>query len=517
MRTSSLPVLALLARSLVAMSAFVASISFVLLGACSDTAGLGGACDSSGDCSSELQCVRNVCIQKCERASQCGDGFTCNSEGQCDEATGVQGSSCDSETDCSAGLACLLDTGDNDNDGSLQATCVADQSGHAIGNTCAKDDECRNGTCALGRCVDLCAIDRDCPPTMQCVTIPRVEAGGAVFRGCLPERAVLTWDIPVPAPSSDVLIPVPSHARSFSLAMSVGDDSQLVGASYVTSPRGQLLFDRRKSNEDNNLRHRALPNLSVLQIPSSSAVSRIEPGAYHVSLSSLRPNGNTGSATPRLKASLRTGDETDTPTLQLHFHFLDLTDHPCSAERFDGKVLNAETARTMPSFQAFGNELRNIFAGPLALGSFTFDDIQDAQLDNITAENAFELLKRGQYASGVNVFLVRGISPVGMVAIGPSPGTTGVKGTRASGVVISLEPLCYGTWQQLARTTAHQVARYLGLFPNRDVAGQRDPISDTDGEADNLMFFSELGGIKITPHQLTVLTSSPSVEGKPAQ
>jgi hypothetical protein len=516
MRVPSQHVLAwpalLLAMLLVALGAFGA------LGACSDAAGLGASCDSSSGCESGLQCVRDVCIERCERASQCGDGFTCNSEGQCDEATGVEGSACDSETDCSAGLACLLDDGDEDQDGSLQATCVADKSGHAIGNTCTADSQCRNGTCALGRCVDLCAVDRDCPLSMKCVTIPRVEANGAVFRGCLPERAVLTWDIPVPAPSADVLVPVPSHARSLSLAMSVGDDSQLVGASYVTSPRGQLLFDRRRAGDDNSLRHRALPNLSVLQIPSTSAVSRIEPGAYHVSLSSLRPNGNTGSATPRLKASLRTGEETDSPTLQLHFHFLDLTDHPCAADRFGGKVLSAETARTMPGFQAFDNELRNIFAGPLALGSYTFDDIEDApQLDNVTSENVVELLKQGKYSDGINVFLVRGISPVGVVAMGPSPGTAGVKGTRASGVVISLEPLCYSTWPQLARTTAHQIARYMGLYPNRDVAGVRDPISDTGGEADNLLFFSEQGGIKLTPHQRTVLISSPSVEGKPVQ
>ena len=101
--------------------------------------------------------------------------------------------------------------------------------------------------------------------------------------------------------------------------------------------------------------------------------------------------------------------------------------------------------------------------------------------------------------------------------VSPTPGTAGVKGTRASGVVISLEPLCYTTWQQLARTTAHQIARYMGLYPNRDVAGVRDPISDTGGEADNLLFFSEQGGVKLTPHQRTVLISSPSVEGKPAQ
>lgn len=493
-------------------------------GACDNSGALGASCDSTSECAKDLQCVHQVCIAKCERASECGDGFSCDDDGRCKEAELTQGSTCNSETDCVAGLACVLEKSDENNDGSLQATCTLDRVGHAIGHACTRDNECRNGTCALGRCVDLCAGTRDCPLGLECTTLPRVEANGAMFRGCLPERALLTWDIPVPSPSSDVLVPVPLNALSMSLSMSVVDESQLVGATLVTAPpRGDKIFDRRDSDEINKLRHRALPTRSVLQIPSSSG-AKLEPGTYHVSLGSLRPNGQPGSATPRLKASIRTGSRDDSALLQLHFHFLDLTGHPC-ADQFDSKSgkkeLNAaEAARVASDFQsAYITELRTIFAKANVAIGVTYDDLTanaSAPFDNVTGENVRALLAQGKHKSGINVFLVRGISPVGVLALGPTPGPAGAS-AAPSGVVVSLEPLCYRSWQQVARTTAHQLARYMGLFPNRDVFGQRDPIDDSDDSTENLMFFSEGGGTKISPGQRAVLVASPAAEGIPPQ
>lgn len=495
------------------------------LSACDNSGGLGAPCDSTSECSKDLQCVHQVCISKCERAAECGDGFTCSAEGLCEEATGPQGSSCDSETDCKAGLACVLNKSDDDQDGSLQASCDRDTIGHAIGHACSKDGDCRNGTCALGRCVDLCSNQRDCPLGLECTTLPRVEAGGAVFRGCLPERALLTWDIPVPSPTSDVLVPVPFNAISLSLSMSVADESQLVGASLITSPpRGDKIFDRRDSNEVNKLRHRALPNLSVLQIPSSSG-AKLEPGTYHVSLGSLRLNGQPGSATPRLKATIRTGKTDDTALLQLHFHFLDLSDYACS-EHFEATKTNvrelnaAVAARVTSAFQAsYITELRSIFAKANVAISATYEDLTatvSAPYDSVTSENQRALLALGKHKTGINIFLVRGISPVGVAAIGPSPGPAGGS-AGPSGIIISLEPLCYRNWTQLARTTAHQLARYMGLVPNRDVTGLLDPIDDSDDSADNLMFFSENGGTKVSPGQRAVLVASPAAEGIPSQ
>lgn len=515
-------------RSLLVMLAVLALSALASLTGCNDTGGLGASCESNSECKSDLQCVKQACVARCERASDCGDGFSCSASGLCELAAGIEGSRCKSETECSPGLFCKLDGGDDNNDGSLGATCFQDANGHAIGHECARDSECRNGTCALGHCVDLCASDRDCPRDMACLTIPRVEASAALFRGCLPARGVITWDIPVPAPAADVLVPVPSNAVSLSMLMTVSDETQLVGATYLTSPLFEELFKRNDPAGRNKLRHAPRTGLSVLQIPSSSS-ARLDIGAYHLSLSSFRSNGQTtGSATPRLKVSLRTGPvdnnhlPTDSPVLSLHFHFVDLADHPCRAEQFptgaDGKeTLSAANARGSAKFEGYLRELRAIFQNAgIALGDLTYDDLKGpASLDNVTPENVRALLALGKYSTGINVFLVRGISPVGVLAMGPNPGTAGVKGTAASGVVISLEPLCYSSWPQLARTTAHQLARYMGLYPNRDVNGLLDPIDDSDAASDNLMFFSENGGTKFSPGQRSVLVSSPVVEGAP--
>ncbi|MBK7535475.1 MAG: hypothetical protein IPI49_08920 [Myxococcales bacterium] len=478
---------------------------------------MGAACDSGGDCDNTLQCLRNVCIPRCDRASQCGDGFACRADGLCIEARGEAGNSCDSETACRAGLACKLDPSDADQDGLLQATCSEDRHGHAVGAECSSDSQCRNGTCALGRCVDLCGIDRDCPPTTTCTRIPRVEADGAAFRGCLPERGLISWEIPVAAPTADVLVPVPAHALSLSLAMTVDDDSQLVGASYLTSPPrdsnvSRVLFSRSADYYANPIRHRAGHGVSMLQIPSSSA-ARIEGGAYHLTLSSLRPNGEIGSATPRLKATVRVMPANATGSLPLHFHFVDFTDYPCSKTAFPGAgTLNAEIARREDFFQLYITDLREVLAGAnVALAPPTYDDLPSKNArDNIAPEHVRALASKGIYSSGINVFFVRSLSPAGSRAIGPTPGPVGIKGTAASGIIISLEPLCYRTWKDVARITAHQLARYMGLFPNIDSAGRLDPIEDSDVTSDNLMFFSDQGGTALTPGQRAILSSSPA-------
>ena len=84
---------------------------------------------------------------------------------------------------------------------------------------------------------------------------------------------------------------------------------------------------------------------------------------------------------------------------------------------------------------------------------------------------------------------------------------------EAAQAVIGVDTLCYRSWKQLARLTAHEVARYLGLYHNveleaGDHAEWRDKIVDTDDSSSNLMFFSELGGTQLTAGQREILTRS---------
>lgn len=488
---------------------------------------IGDGCDQRSDCNSQLQCIAGSCEPKCQRAPECGDGYSCDGDGICHIANGEAGDKCESEVDCAPGLSCQIDGTATDNDGRLLASCTAQNPAHPAGWPCDVDGDCRNGTCALGRCVDLCKDTRDCGSGLSCMGIPRVESNGIMFQGCLPPRGTVAWNIPVATPTSDtILIPVPDAARSVTALFSVDDLAQRVGARAITSPSGAPLYtkpcepgsspscdDTAAADQYYSQQLRHLPDFgqSVLQIPSSPAAP-LEAGAYRVAVSSFRANGAAGSAIPRVTAVVKMDAAV---FLDLHFHFLNLEDHPCSAA-FNGPKLDATVAGGASFFQTdFLGELRGVFAGGgIALGDTSYDNILDhPDLDGLAVENAGSLLALGSHTTGIDVFFVRTLSPVGLQAFGPNPGPAGLAGTRQSGIVIGIDTLCYRSWTQLARLTAHEIARYMGLYHNveLEVAQHpmwRDPIGDSDDTSSNLMYFSELGGIELSAGQRDILTRS---------
>jgi hypothetical protein len=204
--------------------------------------------------------------------------------------------------------------------------------------------------------------------------------------------------------------------------------------------------------------------------------------------------------------------------LDLHFYFLDLDDHPCAAQ-FDGGTLDAAAAVTHSFFQSsFLGELRTVFAhGGIALGTLTYEDLRNLpDFDGLDLANAGELLKHGAHATGVNVFFVRSISPAGVFAYGPNPGPAGLAGTPQSGVIVALDSLCFRSWGQTAELTAHEIARYMGLYANVELdpetAGttHEDPIDDSDTASSNLMYYSEQStDTLLSPHQRLILGRSP--------
>jgi hypothetical protein len=260
---------------------------------------------------------------------------------------------------------------------------------------------------------------------------------------------------------------------------------------------------------------RHLPDFgqSVLLIPSGTS-GPIGPNVYRVDVSSFRANNAPGSAIPRVTAVVQLSAGA---ILDLHFFFLDLADHPCAAMT-NHATLDAASAKAAPFFQgAYLDELRAVFAGAgLVLGTLTFEDIRDRpKLDTLDLADTGELLSLGKYKTGINVFFVRSLAPIGLQAFSPNPGPAGVAGTRQSGIVIGLDTLCYRDWTKVARITAHEIARYMGLYHNvelklaRDITW-RDLINDNDADApsNNLMFFSELGGVELSPGQQEILKRS---------
>jgi hypothetical protein len=503
-------------------------IFLVALAGCPGGGGsLGDPCDNHGNCESALQCVDHVCVARCQRAPECGDGFSCGGDGLCVEASGQPGDACTSEVQCSPGLTCRID--EPDGAGHLLASCSEQIAGRPPGSTCSDDGDCHAGACELGHCVDLCSDTRDCGTGQSCMTIPRVAppANGAMFQGCLPSKGDVVWTIPMSAPTASVLFPVPSLAYSAQLVFTVDDPAQRVGAQLLTAPDNQLLYQKpcdpapgpictvEQSTQQyfqNLVRHIPEPAQSVLALPSTPAAP-LQTGAYHVKVSSYRPNGTVGSAIPHVTAVVRMDAAV---ILDLHFYFLDLDSHPCEAELGNTR-LDASSANAATFFQNdYIGELRNIFAhGGIALGAISYQDVLDhPDLDGLDVIDSGSLLSLGEHATGVNVFFVRTLSPVGLQAVAPNPGPAGLANTRQSGIVIGVDTLCYRSWQQLARLTAHELARYMGLYHNVELALDsnqqpwRDQIPDSDDSSTNLMFYSEFGGSDLSPGQRDILTRS---------
>jgi hypothetical protein len=441
-----------------------------------------------------------------------------------------------SEVECQAGLSCQIQGAAVDSSNRPLSSCTAENPSRPAGAPCDTNADCRNGTCALGHCVDLCQTTRDCGSVTSCVKIP--FANNAAYLGCLPLHGTVTWSLPVDTPSYEVLLPVPEGARSAELVMTVDDASQEVGATRVLSPAGTRIYtlpcsplgpseppcDQVRTLDEyfgNEIRHLPAFGQSVLAIPTG-ATSTISTGIYQVELSSLRSNGTPGSAIPRVSAVVQLGRGV---TLDLHFFFLNLDDHPCAAMT-DHATLDASAAQTAEFFQTdYLDELRTVFGGAgLVLSTPTYNDIKDhPELDGLDVAGAGALLSLGTFATGINVFFVRSLSPIGLQAFGPNPGPAGIAGSPQSGIVIALDTLCYRNWTSVARLTAHEIARYMGLYHNVELETAqhptwRDQLLDSDASTNNLMYFSERfdpstatvlpAGFELSPGQRQILTNS---------
>lgn len=504
------------------------SLLWLLVLASCNGAALGDRCDATSDCGARLQCVASVCRPLCERAPDCGDGYACGNDGICKEATGVNGDRCRSEVDCKAGLACELSgLPDETNPSMLGATCRKTDAGHPAGAACVLDTDCRNQTCELGRCIDLCTSTRDCGDGTSCTQIPRIAVGGQMFSGCLQSTGALAWNVPIHGATETAQIAVPATAQSVVVTMRIDDPNQMVGATRLIAPDGTTLFTSAGDYWTQLVRHRSDFAQSVLAMPSNPS-DAFAPGVYTIDVRSLRTpyhDDSIGTATPVMTVVAKL----DTSViLDLHFYFLDLDEHPCNAA-FDGGTLNAAAAVDHSYFQGeFLGELRSVFGhGSIAIGTLTYEDLRDLpSFDGLDLANVGELLKHGAHATGVNVFFVRSISPAGVFAYSPNPGPAGLAGTAQSGIVIALDSLCYRSWSSVADLTAHEIARYMGLYANVEIdptaidttvhparpVYHRDPIDDDDDpdhESTNLMYYSEPTGTELSVKQRLVLGRSP--------
>jgi len=417
------------------------------------------------------------------------------------------GDACEAELECGPGQTCRPPTELSSSAG----FCELETRANPAGDRCASDVDCRSGACALGRCTELCARGDQCRVRYECAAIPRVTPDYATligsFRGCLPQNATLTFDVPVDETmlGRPLKVPVPSTASSLTLIAETST-TQLIGATYVESPAGRPIYHLPLTVAEyyaNRLRHQPLPAISVLAIPTTSPV-KLQAGAYTIGLGTFSV-GEPTSARRRVRIVEKLGKGA---TLDIHFYFLDLADHPCGDKV---EVLNEAAAPTDVGFQTeFIDELQEIFRADIALGTLTYTNLKEhPELDGLTASRAGDLFALTTAETGISIYFVRSLSPAGLeVAIGGTPGAP-VPGTRASGIAVAATALCYESWRTLARQTAHAMARHMGLYRNLEPDGTLDPIDDSPGTEDNLMYWGENGGTRLSVEQREILRASP--------
>lgn len=465
---------------------------------------LGGAC--AGNSPSPAQ--------ECELDRDCDDGFHCDADHQCVPVISEIGQPCSREGDCGPGQTCSLTTVDTDGDGvadALAPTCQEQSVGLGTGAMCVEDASCATGVCAIGRCVELCAQTTDCPSGTACVGIPRIAVRAApLFDGCLQAAGTLETAIAVDAVRSLVSIPVPANALSFTIVADVGRTDQAVGTVKLTSPSGELLYQRPAATDEvtfwtQPVRYAPDLQISSMLVPNSSAV-KLAAGAYEAEIASFLPGGGVGTLVPDVKVVYRLG--TAGHILDVNLYFLDLAGHPCP-----GADMSAALAANSPLIQdQFLPAWRGAFAqAGLALGDITYHDVTGRpDLDSLQPAELPDLFALSDSdVPALNVFVVRSLDPLGVQALsGGSPGPLD-HGTMHSGVVITADALCLASWFNLGRVTAHEAAHYLGLYHNVELDGHVDPLSTTDQGVDNLMYFGAGGGTQLTAEQQDILTRSP--------
>ncbi|MEZ4398879.1 MAG: hypothetical protein R3B06_02610 [Kofleriaceae bacterium] len=487
-------------------------------------ASVGETCTTVAECADGLQCLDHICRPGCLADIDCGDGRFCEAR-ECKVVLSELGDPCVSETECGRGQTCRLPV-DTFTTGVGACQSELSTGPRVVGEPCAIDDDCRIGACALGRCTALCANDSQCLRGFLCTEIPRVSADAEAalggYRGCLPSRGTLTYDVPVrplllPAASATqtITVPVVQTATSLTVVTEAGRASDVVGVAKVAD-QAEVIFDETPG-QPKLLRHTRLPGLAVLQIPTTSAVDSVHWGHYQMDIKTSAASGAIANAGRRIRIVEKLGNDA---RLDLHFYFADLSNHPCLSQPLD-----AAHAASDDDFQTrFRTELVRIFApANIAIAAVTYGDIAGTQdgrgqipagtYDSLTATSAAALFRRFPHTTGVNVFIVRSLAPAGTeILVGGTPGAP-MGGTAASGVAVAMTPLCYQPpgerWAYLARITAHAVARHMGLYRNREPDGSADPLDDSPTDESNLMYWGEDGQTSLSSEQRDVLRKSP--------
>ena len=503
------------------------------------------SCTDRSGCRSGAQCLDGVCQPNCSDTQPCATGTQCDATGACVPYDGApEGAVCAVDTDCSTRL-CLLGVCAKscDHDGACAATqtCVP----HRIGDDgevpptnllvlacgprrasalpslgCDRDGDCDRGACMLGICVEACATTQDCHASaQQCVKLPvPLDSGDApAFSACLPQRALLPFDIP-----AMTAVPVPPTTQSMALFTSVpGYNTAItVGVTKLLDPAGKVIFTQPQSNADYYL-------LDIRYVPTEGTSTMLVPNSPRVALSNGAYLPSVGTSSGLTSGSLRSFLKiSNTPitsgTASLNFYLTDLSQN-CTGTAFTvanaPARLSVAVAKITSIYASVGIAITEVTwhgANGAANSIHTNIGTTGAQPEDLAL--ALQAATDGQPTTvGLDVVLLRSITDLngnnsGVLGIAGGIPSSPILGTPHSGAVVSIQTLCSFNQTVFGETTAHELGHTLGLFHNGESNGQRDPLTDTTPtDMTNLMYWEENSGDKLSAQQGTVVRGDPKV------
>lgn len=498
------------------------------------------SCTDRSTCRSDWQCFGGQCVPACTAPTDCGArGFSCDS-GQCNPLPGVANggactfdedcssmlclsgicrAACDNEAACPVAETCAVNAiGDNGElfpTTQIRPACIPRRGGATPGKACEVDDDCDQGSCQFGRCVNLCSADAQCGSTAACSTLAVYLDSGTYpnVKVCLPV-GTLTFATPLSLAS------IPSTAQSFALFATLTkttDYENVAGIATMSEPDGNEIYTVPESEDafyNALIRYYPTEISSTMLVPNSPAYT-LKQGMYSFTAGSSKGGAMSVTGYVKIaKAPITTG------TLSLNFYVTDLSGGACDR----AKVTEANGATKLANAIS---EIKSIYeqAG-ITIADVTF---QTSTATNTIASDApgdlGRVLEAGtkghQTEVGMDIVLIRSISSSsspGLISLGIAGGipSAPVLGNPHSGVVVAMDAVCdYGNdWQSvLASTIAHEAGHSMGLFHNVEQTGARDAITDNNGDgASSLMYWLEYGGSKLSAQQAEVLRHDPKVK-----
>jgi len=295
-----------------------------------------------------------------------------------------------------------------------------------------------------------------------------------------------------------------------------------VGITELNDPAGMSLYTQPTNQTDfaaNLVRYLPTEASSTMLVPNAPNRVTLMPGVYQFFAAT------SGSQTPTVRVYMKLHDGPLTSgTLPLNIYYTDLSGacRPTTFNQLQGGAINSALSTLTQIYQQAGISFSgtNYFDVSKAVGNtIRVSTSTDPTMQLPDLDMMLQAATTGTSATvGLDVVILRSITdqnnqPSGVLGVAGGIPTNPVLGTPHSGVVVSMETLCFGGQSTFGSTMGHELGHSLGLFHNVEMDGSTDPLDDTkvDGQ-NNLMYWVEDSGKHLSPHQSEVMRNDPKVQ-----